>query len=411
MPFLLLLYVVAYLDRINVGFAALQMQRQLGFSDAVYGLGAGIFFAGYFFFQLPSNLILYRVGPRRWIALLMIAWGIVSASMMLVATVRGFYTLRFLLGVMEAGFFPGVILYLKSWFPAAVRARAAATFLTAGPISGIIGGPISGLLLGMDKLHGLAGWQWLFLIEGVPAVLLGAIVFFVLDDRPETARWLSAAHKQWLLQTLENEEVEGGKKASVLSAFAMPRVWLLAFVYFGLNTASYGISLWLPTVFKHVSNFGILALGFVTTIPYLLGAVTMILNGLHSDKTSERFWHVAVPAFAAAVSLALAGQVAGFALLVVCFAVAYAGTQCMLGPFWAISSRTLPGVAAPAGIALINSVGNLGSGLGPYIIGFISTRTGSFQWALLLVGTVLGLGGAVVLLVRRMVYSEANPAA
>jgi len=405
MPFLLLLYVVAYLDRINVGFAALQMQRQLGFSDAVYGLGAGIFFAGYFFFQLPSNLILYRVGPRRWIALLMIAWGIVSASMMLVATVRGFYSLRFLLGVTEAGFFPGVILYLKSWFPGGVRARAAATFLTAGPISGIIGGPISGLLLGMDKLHGLAGWQWLFLIEGIPAILLGAIVFFVLDDKPETARWLNAGQKQWLLQTLENEEADaqGGEKNDIFSAFGMLHVWLLAFVYFGLNTTSYGISLWLPTVFKQASNFGILALGFVTTIPYLLGAATMILNGLHSDKTSERFWHVAVPAFVAAVSLIAAGHVAGFAFLVVCFAVAYAGTQCMLGPFWAISSRTLAGAAAPAGIALINSVGNLGSGLGPYIIGFVSTRTGSFQGALLLVAAVLALGGAAVLLVRQMV--------
>ncbi len=412
MPFLLLLYVVAYLDRINVGFAALQMQRQLGFSDTVYGLGAGIFFAGYFFFQLPSNLILYRVGPRRWIALLMIAWGVVSASMMHVATVRGFYTLRFLLGVTEAGFFPGVILYMKSWFPAGVRARSAAIFMTAGPISGIVGGPISGLLLGMDKLHGLAGWQWLFLIEGVPAILLGATVFFVLADRPETARWLNAGQKQWLLQTLENEEAEsqGGKTISVFSAFAMTRVWLLAFVYFGLNTTSYGISLWLPTVFKQASNFGILALGFLTTIPYLLGVVTMILNGFHSDKTGERFWHTAIPAFIAAVSLAAAGHLAGFALLVACFAVAYAGTQCMLGPFWAISSRTLVGAAAPAGIALINSVGNLGSGLGPYIIGFVSTRTGSIQWALLLVGIVLALGGAAALLVRQMVLrSEANP--
>jgi ACS family tartrate transporter-like MFS transporter len=409
MPFLLLLYVVAYLDRINVGFAALQMKKQLGFSDAVYGLGAGIFFVGYFFFQLPSNLVLYRVGPRRWIALLMIAWGVVSSAMMLVSTARGFYTLRFLLGATEAGFFPGVILYMKNWFPAGVRARAAAIFMTAGPISGIIGGPISGLLLGLDKLHGLSGWQWLFLIEGVPAVLLGAIAFLVLDDSPDTARWLTDEQRSWLMETLRSEETQaaGGAGTSVFSAFGMPGVWLLGFVYFALNTASYGISLWLPTVFKQASSFGILAIGFISTIPYLLGAVTMILNGLHSDRTGERFWHVAVPAFLGAVALVAAGYTGNFAFLVGCFSITYAAVQCMTGPFWAISSRTLVGAAAPAGIALINSVGNLGSGIGPYAIGFVSTRTGSFQLALLLVGVVLALGGIVVLFVRQLIFRAA----
>jgi ACS family tartrate transporter-like MFS transporter len=402
MPFLLLLYVIAYLDRINVGFAALQMQAQLHFSDTVYGLGAGIFFAGYFFFQVPSNLILQWIGPRRWICLLMVAWGIVSASMMFVATARGFYTLRFLLGATEAGFFPGVILYMKGWFPAGVRARTSAVFMTAGPISGIIGGPVSGLLLGLDKLHGLAGWQWLFLIEGVPAIVLGAIVFFILDDSPETARWLTANQREWLVGTLRNEDAEAQSdgKLSVFSAFGMPRVWLLAFVYFALNTASYGISLWLPTVFHQASSFGILALGFITTIPYLFGAVTMILNGFNSDRTDERFWHVAIPAFIAAAALGAAGHVGSFVLLVGCFAIAYAGVQCMTGPFWAISSRILPGAAAPAGIALINSIGNLGSGLGPYVIGFVKTQSGSFQLALMLVAAVLALGGIVVLYVR-----------
>src|SRR5215813_2023384 len=287
MPFLLLLYVVAYLDRINVGFAALQMQRQLGFSDAVYGLGAGIFFAGYFFFQLPSNLMLQRVGPRRWISLLMISWGIVSVSMMFVSGVRSFYLLRFLLGVTEAGFFPGVIFYMKSWFPAAVRGRTSAIFLTAGPISGIIGGPISAWLLGMDKLRGLAGWQWLFLIEGIPAVLLGVIVYFALEDRPESARWLTEEERQWLLSTLhaEDTDVQPGEKISTFSAFALPSVWLLAFVYFTLNTMSYGISLWLPTVLKQGSSFGIQAIGYISTLPYLLAVGTMVLNGLYSDKT------------------------------------------------------------------------------------------------------------------------------
>ncbi|HLZ12861.1 MAG TPA: MFS transporter [Candidatus Acidoferrum sp.] len=404
MPFLLLLYVVAYLDRINVGFAALQMKTQLHFSDAVYGLGAGIFFAGYFFFQLPSNLILYRVGPRRWIAVMMIAWGIVSSSMMLVATPRGFYALRFLLGATEAGFFPGVILYMKNWFPAGVRARTSAIFLTAGPISGILGGPISGVLLGLDKLHGLAGWQWLFLMEGLPAILLGAIVFFTLADNPREARWMTSEQQHWLAETLRREdaEVEGGAKLGAFAAFGMGAAWLLAFVYFALNFGSYGISLWLPTVFHRASNFGILALGFLTAIPYLLGGVMMILNGLDSDRRNERFWHVAIPAFVAAAGLVGAAYAGSFPVLVACFALAYAGVQCMNGPFWAISSRTLAGAAAPAGIAMINSLGNLGSGLGPYMIGFVSLHTGNFRLPLLLVGAVLAVGGMVVLEVRNL---------
>jgi predicted MFS family arabinose efflux permease len=263
------------------------------------------------------------------------------------------------------------------------------------------------VLLGLDKLHGLAGWQWLFLIEGVPAVLLGAAVFFVLEDSPETARWLSAERRDWLQETLRREDADApeGQNTDTFAAFGRPHVWLLAFVYFALNTGSYGISLWLPTVFKQASGFSVLAIGFITTIPYLFGAVMMILNGLHSDRTNERFWHVAIPAFIAAISLAAAARVASFPLLVACFAIAFAGVQCMNGPFWAISSRTLASAAAPAGIALINSVGNLGSGIGPYVIGFVSTRTGSFHLALVLVGMTLALGGVVVLFVRRMISS------
>jgi sugar phosphate permease len=256
----------------------------------------------------------------------------------------------------------------------------------------------------MDKLHGLAGWQWLFLIEGIPAILLGFVVFFVLEDGPQTARWLTDTQRQWLQSTLRDEDAEErpGEKVSTFSAFGMPRVWLLAFVYFTLNTTSYGISLWLPTVLKQGSSFGILAIGYISTLPYLLAVGTMVVNGLHSDKTNERFWHVAIPAFAAAISLIASGKATPFFLLLGLFAVAYAGTQCMLGPFWAVSSRMLAGASAAAGIALINSVGNLGSGLGPYIIGFISTRTGSFQLALFLVGTTLAAGGCTILIVRAM---------
>jgi ACS family tartrate transporter-like MFS transporter len=399
MPFLLLLYIVAYLDRINVGFAALQMKQQLGFSDKVYGLGAGIFFLGYFLFQLPSNLILHRVGPTRWIAFLMILWGCISSAMMLVSTANMFYALRFLLGAAEAGFFPGVILYLRNWFPPDARARSVALFMTAGPISGVLGGPISGALLNLDRWHGLAGWQWLFALEGIPAVVLGFIAYLYLVDRPEDAPWLSGEQRSWLRETLRAENPSrDADLRSRLSAFRNPRIWLLAAVYCSLNTASYGMSLWLPTVFHRISNLGNLALGFLTTIPYLAAMALMILNGAHSDRTGERRWHVAAPAIVASVALALAGQSFSPILVVFFFTIAFAGVQAMSGPFWAIPSGLLSSASAAAGIALVNSVGNLGSGLGPYLIGWIRTTTGSFAAGLLVVATILCLGGVLIAL-------------
>jgi ACS family tartrate transporter-like MFS transporter len=251
LPFLFLLYIVAYLDRINVGFAALQMQEQLKFSDRMYGLGAGMFFAGYFLLQVPSNLVLHRVGARRWIAVLMIIWGVISSSMATVETPHGFYVLRFLLGSAEAGFFPGMILYLKSWFPETARARAVALFMTAGPLSGVLGGPLSGALLGLHHRGGLAGWQWLFLLEGLPAVFLGAIVYFQLVDRPSEATWLRDEQRAWLIRTLENEKstVLAAGNADTLTVFFTTivlnaMIWMLAFIYFGLNTTSPRRSRW-----------------------------------------------------------------------------------------------------------------------------------------------------------------------
>ena len=303
-----------------------------------------------------------------------------------------------------------MILYLNSWFPSEVRAHTNAIFATASPIAGIIGGPISGALLNLDRLHGLAGWQWLFLIEGVPAILLGGVVFFVLSDKPSDARWLSPERRQWLVDKLRSEEAEAGSNSavSVFAAFGIGKVWLLAFVYFSLNMTAYGINLWLPTVLHRASSFGNVGLGFLTTIPYVFTVIVMLLNGYHSDRTNERYWHVAIPAFAAAVALVAAGHTGKVAVLVACFSVAFAGVLAMNGPFWALSSRMFAGAAAPAGIALINSVGNLGSGLGPYMIGFVSTRTGSFQLALLLVGCVGVLGGITVLTVRALVTREKN---
>ena len=360
-PFLFLLYVVAYLDRINVGFAKLQMSGQLHFSEAVYGLAAGMFFAGYFFFQVPSNLILGRIGARRWIALLMVVWGAISCSMMLVTTPRSFYVLRFLLGLAEAGFFPGVILYLRNWFPASARARTVALFMTAGPISGIIGGPVSGALLTLDRIGGLAGWQWLFLLEGIPAILLGIIVFLHLSDQPSDATWLSGEERRWLASTLLKEENSkspalGARENPWWSVFIEPRVWLLAFVYFGLATSSYGITLWLPSVVSHFSGRGTFVIGMLSAIPYIAAVVGMVVSGHHSDRTGERRWHVAGCALLAAAAFILAAISTSTIAVVAAISFSVLGINAMLGPFWAIPGSFLTGVTASAGIAMINSV-------------------------------------------------------
>ena len=298
LPFLFLLYIVAYLDRINVGFAALQMKGQLGFSDKVYGLGAGIFFAGYFLFQVPSNLALARFGARRWIAVIMVVWGVISASMIFVGTPRSFYLLRFLLGVAEAGFFPGMILYLRRWFPSAARARAIALFMTAAPLAGVIGGPISGLLLGVQRGH-LMGWQWLFLIEGLPAILLGGVVLVFLTDRPEIATWLSEEQRSWLVEQLAHEErPQPRASSSVFSALAEARVWMLVVVYLGVTTAAYGIGLWLPSLLRNASGTSNFVVGLLSAIPYLATMLGMVLVAAHSDRTRERKWHLAGSAFA-----------------------------------------------------------------------------------------------------------------
>ena len=407
LPFLFLLYIVAYLDRINVGFAALQMQEQLKFSDRMYGLGAGMFFAGYFLFQVPSNLALHRVGARRWIAMLMIIWGVISSSMATVETPRGFYVLRFLLGSAEAGFFPGMILYLKSWFPENARARAVALFMTAGPLSGVLGGPLSGALLGLHHRGGLAGWQWLFLLEGLPAIVLGAVVYFQLADRPSNAAWLREEQRAWLIRTLENEKIASFSDGSsdTLTIFFTEvvlntRIWLLAFIYFGLNTCSYGISLWLPTLIHSWSAAGSFFIGMVSAIPYLAAAVAMVLVGQHSDRTGERRWHVALMAFAGAAALFVAAYAGSLAVSVAAISVAMLSVYSMVGPFWAMPTKFLQGTAAATGIALINSIGNMGGFFGPAVIGSVRTSTGSFRGGFLIAGATLALCGCVAPLVR-----------
>jgi ACS family tartrate transporter-like MFS transporter len=401
-PFLFLLYIDAYLDRVNVSFAALQMQVQLGFSDAVYGFGAGLFFAGYFVFQVPSNLVLQRVGAKRWLAMLMVAWGAVSSSMMFVSTARGFYILRFLLGLAEAGFVPGVILYMKNWFPADARARTVAWFMTAGPLSFVVGGPISGALLGLHTRGGLAGWQWLFLMEGVPAVLLGAVAYFYLTDHPADAHWLAPQQRAWLIETLERERqsVAAVTRTSTLAAFTNGWIWILVGVDFCLNTASYGISLWLPTMIHRVSGVSSLVIGVLTAIPYLAATAIMVLVGFHSDRSGERRWHIAISAFAGAVALFVGAHSTAAALLIVTMGLAMAGISSIVGPMWALATGMLAGTAAAVGIGLINAVGNLGGFFGPYIIGLARTSSGGFKGGLLVLGAALGLSGILALLVR-----------
>ena len=404
LPFLFLLYVVAYLDRINVGFAALQMKSQLRFSDAVYGAGAGIFFLGYFLFQVPSNMAMQKFGARRWIALLMILWGGISASMMFVGSVKSFYIMRFLLGAAEAGFFPGVIYYLRNWFPAAVRARALALFIMAGPISGVIGGPLSGALLGLHRRGGLAGWQWLFLLEGIPAIVLGFVAYLLLTDRPEKARWLSAGDLAWLTSALRRDELAASQeRVAPTSIFALlwdVRVWSFSFIYFSAVACSYSIQFWLPTAVRALSGISPFLIGLLAAIPYLAAAIAMVVVGAHSDRTGERDWHLALPAFATCLALVAAAFATTVPATVTAFTVALAAEFSMMGPFWVLASGTLDAKTAAAGIAFINAIGNLGSGLGPYWIGYFRTPAGGFRAGWLSIAVLLLLAGFTVLGIR-----------
>ncbi|HEY1264952.1 MAG TPA: MFS transporter, partial [Terriglobales bacterium] len=390
-----------YLDRINVGFAALQMQEKLHLNDTVYGLGAGMFFAGYFVFQVPSNLILQKAGARRWISVIMVSWGVISSLMVLVSSPRSFYVLRFLLGVTEAGFFPGVILYLRNWFPAMARARTVARFMTAAPLAGVVGGPISGALLGLHG-RGLAGWQWLFLMEGLPAILLGLMVSFILPDRPEEAAWLGQAERTWLTENLaaEHRSHPAAHQQDALLAFADWRVWVLSLVYFGLAMCSYGISLWLPNLIRSLSGVSNLVIGLLSTIPYIAAAITMVLVGLHSDKTGERRWHTTLPAVTGGIAALVAAYSTSLVPAITAISVAVLGVYAMMGPFWAMPTSLLNKKTAAAGIALINSIGNLGGFFGPYLIGRVRTSTGAFRGGLLIVAFMLAVTGSLALLIR-----------
>jgi MFS transporter, ACS family, tartrate transporter len=401
-PLLFLCYIIAYIDRINVGFAGLQLQKAFGVEsaryDMIYGLGSGLFFIGYFLFEVPSNLILHKIGARIWIARIMIVWGIVSSCMMFIKGPSGFYLMRFLLGIAEAGFFPGIILYLTYWFPVRERARTVALFSTAATLSGFINSPISGRLLQLEGLKGLAGWQWLFLLEGIPAVLVGVLVFFVLPDGPRNVRWLSAEEKDKLLNELaEENRSNSGANHSLRDVFTSGRMWLLCAIYFLLNVGGYGCEMWLPQIIRSFSKISEFHVGLLNGIPYMAATIFMVLNGRHSDRSGERHWHVAASALLGAFGFLISAYSSNLAFSLAGLALAFAGVKGMVGPFWALSTASLSGTAAAAGIAWINSVGNLGGFVGPTIVGFIKRETGGYPVAVSALGCGLVILACIVI--------------
>ena len=412
MPFLFLLYIIAYLDRINMSFAVLQMRGQLGLSERAIGRAAGMFFLGYFIFQLPSNLILEKFGVRRWISIIMIAWGVVSCLMIFIRGPVSFYTMRFLLGATEAGFFPGMILYMKRWFPANARARAVAWFMTANPLAGAIGSPISGALLGLHGL-GLSGWQWMFLIEGLPAIIFGAVVFWTLCDDPGEAHWLESDEKDWLIAKLATEQraEEAISRRDFWKVLISLRIWLLSMVYFGLSTTMYGLTIWLPSVIHYSSGLNYFWTGMVNVLPFLVTVIVMVLVGIRSDRVGERRWHTAIPAFTAAVGLIVAAYGNSTLIIVAGSTIGMAFAEAMGGPFWAMATSRLSGLSAAAGIAVINSLANLGGYFGPDIIGVFRNANGGFKGGLLAIAAAVAMSGSVALIVGRERSLSHSPSA
>ncbi|WP_018915161.1 MFS transporter [Thiomonas sp. FB-6] len=392
LPFLMLCYFVAYLDRVNVGFAQLQMKGALQFSDAVYGFGAGIFFLGYFLFEVPSNLLLHRVGARVWIARIMISWGVISALTLFIQTPTMFYVARFLLGLAEAGFFPGIILYLTYWYPARRRSQMTAWFMSAVALSGLVGSPVSGWIL--HHFHGqsgLAGWQWLFLLEGVPAVLLGLATLAYLDDGITSAKWLSEGEKLLLRRGIEADN-QAKQHVSALQGMRSPRVWLFALVYFSVVMGLYGLGFWLPLLLRSTGVSDPRTIGWLVAVPYGVSIVAMVLVGRSSDAREELRWHVALPALAGAAGLALSTLWPHDTLAaVLTLTLATCGIMTVLPLFWSLPTAFLAGSAAAAGIALINSLGNLAGFFGPSIVGWVKQATHSTN------GGVLVLAGFMVL--------------
>ncbi len=389
-PYMFVLYIVAYMDRANVGFAAMDMKRQLGFSDTVYGTGAGVFFLGYGLLDLPSSLLLRRFGTRVWIARIMISWGFVCAGMVWIHSPHSFYLLRFLLGVAEAGFVPGMLLYLTFWFPSHERARAVAWFMTATSLAGVVGAPLSSAILKLDGHGGLSGWQWLFLLEGVPTVLLGISVLFILDDSPAPARWLSSAEKTWLAGELADDQARYGATghARLLDAFRLPVVWVMAGVYVVIQVGVYIVTLWMPLILSSLSGSGGKAvtdaslIARYATVPYLLAAIFTVVVGKSSDRTNERRWHLAGCMTLAALGFCGAARAGTIPVALCALSCAAVGLWSTMGPFWALTTRVMRGSAATGAVATITTLGGLGGFSGPYLTGRLRDATHSFAGGL-----------------------------
>ncbi len=397
-PFLCLCYLAAYLDRVNVGFAKLQMLSDLSFSNTVYGLGAGIFFLGYVIFEVPSNILMYKVGAKLWIARIMISWGLIGAAMAFVQTPTQFYILRFLLGVAEAGFIPGVLLYLTYWFPAAWRGRIIALFLAAIPMSNIIGGPLSGWILkSFGGTAGLAGWQWLFIIETVPSVLLGIAILMFLDNGVDEAKWLTEEEKRVIHDDISHEAKQS-EHVNVMGALKSPRVWLLGLAYFCIASSIYIASFWMPTLIKQLGVSDPLQIGWLTTIPYSVAIIAMVLNNASADRQRERRWHTAIPCLFTAAGLALcATPDYGLVVAMMALTLAAAGASTAQASFWSLPSSFLTGAAAAAGIALVNSLGNIAGMASTSLVGWLTDLTGSPSSSLYLFAALLVAGALIVL--------------
>ncbi len=418
-PFLFLCYVFAYIDRVNVGFAKLQMQQDLGISDAVYGIGAGMFFLGYFFFEIPCNMALQKIGAKRWLGPIMVVWGLVSGCQMFVRSAGALYLVRFILGVVESGFFPGVILYLTFWYPRQYRAKMLAAFMTAVPLSGVLGGPLSGWILeSMSGAGTLRGWQWLFVMEAIPSVVAGLLTLYFLEDGPRKACWLNEEEKHLLEQRLREEEhaktLETPGHHSLADAFRSTKVWLLCLIYFGMVMVNYGISFWLPQIVKDTLSKNSFTIGLLTAIPWAVAAVAMVLVGSHSDRTGERRWHIAITSIVCSVAFA-ASAIPGIsgALSLLALTVATASIASSYSTFWALPTTLLSGTAASAGIAWINSVGNLAGYISPYLVGKIRDTTHSMVLALLMLSFCCLVSGILTIVSfrpkTRVVGSELIP--
>ncbi|HEY5991438.1 MAG TPA: MFS transporter [Candidatus Udaeobacter sp.] len=407
-PFLFILYIVAWLDRVNVGFAALQMNSDLGFSSAAFGFGSGVFFLGYCLFEVPSNLALACVGARRWIARIMMSWGAISVAMMFVRTTPTFYILRFLLGAAEAGFFPGMVYYLSQWYPEAQRARAIAAFMTAVPVSGVIGGPLSGALLTLNGVFGLAGWQWLFLVEGLPAVLLGVIVLVYLTDRPETAHWLAPAERNWLANELASDRAARTEAHSIgiLAALTNTTIWQLGIIFLLGAVGFYSYSFWAPLIIKSLTGTTDLGVGLILGAISAVTIILMLLNSAHSDRTDERPLHVAVPLLIMGAGFFGCALLSEPRLAVLSLALVPIGHCSAYGPFWSLLARFLTGAPAAAGIALVVTIANFGGFAGPALIGTMKDRFGTHSPAFMLLGTCGTVAALLALRLRRVAALE-----